>query len=411
VVHTLYWHTDDLRIDDNPALALAAKGTQLACVYVWDDRFQQTDRFGNQRLGEHREKAVASALRDLDTSYKHLNQRLQKIDGVAGLAAVITESEIERVVRTRQHASDEVADWLALQRLFPSVEFEEVDGTTLYCGHQIEFGDDFPGSFSKFKRKMEKKDYREAIAAPESLPELISVTSRSYEDLAAVCGESSVGGESAGLAKLKNYFDSKAASTYKETRNQFMGENYSTRFSPWLALGCVSPVRIIERLRTYEGIYGANDSTGWIEFELLWREFFRWYGEHFGRDLFLLNGIHGHPTSDVFDQASFSDWSRGQTKWPIVNACMKELNATGFLSNRGRQIVASCLVNELGLDWRAGAGYFEDKLIDYDACSNWGNWQYIAGVGADPRGGRHFNLHKQAETWDADGAYRAKWLG
>ena len=90
---------------------------------------------------------------------------------------------------------------------------------------------------------------------------------------------------------------------------------------------------------------------------------------------------------------------------------MKELNATGFLSNRGRQIVASCLVNELGLDWRAGAGYFEDKLIDYDACSNWGNWQYIAGVGADLAAGATLIFYKQAETWDADGAYRAKWLG
>ena len=80
-----------------------------------------------------------------------------------------------------------------------------------------------------------------------------------------------------------------------------------------------------------------------------------------------------------------------------------------FLSNRGRQIAASSLVNELGLDWRCGAGYFEERLVDYDPCSNWGNWQYIAGVGSDPRGGRHFNLEKQAETWDPKGIYRRRW--
>ena len=90
---------------------------------------------------------------------------------------------------------------------------------------------------------------------------------------------------------------------------------------------------------------------------------------------------------------------------------MNELRQTGLLSNRGRQIAASCLVNELGLDWRCGAGYFAQQLLDYDACSNWGNWQYIAGVGADPRGGRHFNLDKQAEIWDAQGTYRRNWAG
>ena len=64
----------------------------------------------------------------------------------------------------------------------------------------------------------------------------------------------------------------------------------------------------------------------------------------------------------------------------------------------------------MNLDW-TGAGYFEQQLIDYDACSNWGNWQYIAGVGSDPRGGRHFNLDKQAEIWDGTGAYRRRWAG
>src|SRR5690606_10442456 len=86
-----------------------------------------------------------------------------------------------------------------------------------------------------------------------------------------------------------------------------------------------------------------------------------------------------------------------------------ELKATGYLSNRGRQIAASCFVNELGLDWRYGAAWFEHQLLDYDVASNWGNWQCIAGVGVDPRGGRHFNLDKQAESCDPDGSYRARW--
>jgi deoxyribodipyrimidine photo-lyase len=88
---------------------------------------------------------------------------------------------------------------------------------------------------------------------------------------------------------------------------------------------------------------------------------------------------------------------------------MKQLKATGYLSNRGRQIAASCLVNELETDWRYGAAWFEHQLCDYDVASNWGNWQYIAGVGVDPRGGRHFNLQKQTETYDPTGSYVARW--
>jgi len=90
---------------------------------------------------------------------------------------------------------------------------------------------------------------------------------------------------------------------------------------------------------------------------------------------------------------------------------MRQLNQTGYMSNRGRQLVASCLIYDLGIDWRYGAAYFESQLLDYDVASNWGNWQYIAGVGADPRGGRHFNLDKQARTYDPEQRFIQTWGG
>ena len=88
---------------------------------------------------------------------------------------------------------------------------------------------------------------------------------------------------------------------------------------------------------------------------------------------------------------------------------MRELAATGWMSNRGRQNVASFLVNDLHVDWRMGAYWFERLLIDYDPCSNWGNWQYLAGVGNDPRDGRRFDPVRQAAMYDADGAYVRHW--
>lgn len=166
---------------------------------------------------------------------------------------------------------------------------------------------------------------------------------------------------------------------------------------------------MVAALAEYESDQGANESTQWIVFELLWREFFRWYSNFYGHRVFSFSGIAGEKPTTTFEQGLFNDWCQGTTPWPLVNACMNELRQTGCLSNRGRQIAASCLVNELNLDWRSGAGYFEQQLIDYDPCSNWGNWQYIAGVGADPRGGRHFNLEKQAQSWDADHQYRNLW--
>jgi deoxyribodipyrimidine photo-lyase len=89
---------------------------------------------------------------------------------------------------------------------------------------------------------------------------------------------------------------------------------------------------------------------------------------------------------------------------------MRELNQTGFMSNRGRQNVASYLVKDLRQDWRYGAAYFEQELIDYDVTSNWGNWAYVAGVGNDPRENRYFNILSQASRYDQNGEYVKHWI-
>jgi deoxyribodipyrimidine photo-lyase len=109
------------------------------------------------------------------------------------------------------------------------------------------------------------------------------------------------------------------------------------------------------------------------------------------------------------DWQRFELWRSGMTGFPLVDANMRELAATGFMSNRGRQNVASFLTKNLGIDWRMGAEYFESMLIDYDVCSNWGNWNYTAGVGNDARGFRFFNITKQAKDYDAKGNYVKHW--
>ncbi len=109
------------------------------------------------------------------------------------------------------------------------------------------------------------------------------------------------------------------------------------------------------------------------------------------------------------DLARFQLWKEGKTGDSFVDANMRELAATGWMSNRGRQNVASYLIHDMQVDWLLGAAYFESQLIDYDPCSNYGNWAYIAGVGNDPRPVRKFNTAKQAQDYDPQRTYRKLW--
>lgn len=408
-MRTLYWHTDDLRLEDNPALALAAQSDALACVYVLGDS-NAVDEFGNEKIGAHRQRFIQSALAELDESYQTFSQKLQIVSGDAEIevSQAIRSGRIERVIQSRQHGVDEKVRWQKLQAIHPDVNFFWVDTSTLFSQSEVQFTE-FPNTFSKFRRRMEQCEYRTCHRPVSSLPASIQLETSTPVGLVERDTQSCRGGSQSGLEHLQSYFATRAASSYKETRNQFMGERFSTGFSPWLAQGCLSPQQIVRELRSYEDRYGANDSTGWIIFELLWREYFRWYGAEHGVKLFKAGGLTNKPVVARIDAGVFESWCTGTTDWPIVNACMRELNATGWMSNRGRQLVASCLINELAQDWRAGAGYFEQQLIDYDPCSNWGNWQYIAGVGADPRGGRHFDLVWQSQQWDPDQTYQKHW--
>lgn len=204
-------------------------------------------------------------------------------------------------------------------------------------------------------------------------------------------------------------FDSGQVSVYKETRNGLDGWDYSSKFSAWLAHGALSPRQVYSELKRYEREHIENDSTYWLYFELLWREFFYWQQAKHGRNWFRQTGIKGRIPENTPNPHIIKQWQQGQTDNPYVNACMTQLNATGYMSNRGRQWVASYFVNELAQDWRYGAAYFEQQLIDYDVGANWGNWQYLAGVGSDPRGQRQFNLAKQAQMYDPHGEFLALW--
>jgi deoxyribodipyrimidine photo-lyase len=153
-----------------------------------------------------------------------------------------------------------------------------------------------------------------------------------------------------------------------------------------------------------------NESTYWLIFELIWRDYFRMITKKYGNRIFKAGGIKNKILQLRQDPDIFKRWTEGQTGIPFIDANMRELKQTGFMSNRGRQNVASFLVKDLKIDWRMGASYFEYTLIDYDVHNNWGNWNYVAGVGNDPREDRYFNTQLQAQRYDPSGKYVKRWL-
>ncbi len=189
-----------------------------------------------------------------------------------------------------------------------------------------------------------------------------------------------------------------------------LGSTFSTRFSPWLAVGSLSARSVWAESLRFEATFGRNEGSEWLRFELLWREYFRHLSRLWGRRLFITEGTATtHFPRTKRASAPFEQWCTGKTGHLFIDAHMNELSSTGWMSNRGRQVVASYLVHHLHGDWRAGAAWFEHQLIDYDVASNYGNWTYLAGVGTDPRPNRVFNPDLQADRYDPSGSYRRKW--
>ena len=203
------------------------------------------------------------------------------------------------------------------------------------------------------------------------------------------------------------FYEKKLPLTYLDTRNEMLGRDGSTKFSSYLSSGFLDVRFLYNEVRKFESVHRATKSTGWIIFELLWREFFYWHYQKYPRHYFSKKGLSSLDFSSV--PTYTLQELRNKNAHPFFYAAFNELLSTGFLSNRARQIFASIWINDLHLDWRSGAKLFEENLIDYDVYSNYGNWMYLAGVGVDPRGKRYFNVDKQLETYDPKGFYLKNW--
>jgi len=411
----IFWFTNDLRLHDNSALVQAsAVVDELLCIYIKDQEWHSSNHYSCATAFKKSDVFLRESLDCLNLSLKSLGQRLvvMQADTVSTISQLIKQINASDIFRSDHAGFYENSKWNLLKQENTSVSFHSIDTHTLFSLQQLPFSlAELPASFTKFKHAVNDIEISKPLAVLQDLPEPVDIQHWQTNALDALgpAGQFK-GGESSALNHLALYFDSEKPASYKQVRNALDGWDNSTKLSPWLANGCLSVRQVRWVLADYEKNRVANESTYWIYFELLWREYFQWYAHKNGANLFSFSGIKHSPLTSYYPER-FQKWVNGSTPYAIVNACMNQLRQTGYLSNRGRQIVASCFVNELAMDWRYGAAYFEQILIDYDVGSNWGNWQYLAGVGADTRDKRHFNLDKQAQQFDPQNRYIRRWNG
>jgi deoxyribodipyrimidine photo-lyase len=420
----ILWWRNDLRLADHEPLHRALNECEcIVPVYVIDRDLMETSAYGSAKIGARRMQFILESLADLKAS-------LRKIGG-----DLIVEygdiPEILRQIATRYEAADiyahkEVTEEEILQEekvaAIPGVKLHLWQGATLFHPDDIPFEiSKIPDVFTQFRKRCEKyTEIRTEIPRPEQIripSELVTKPIPSLSDLrmqpAPISEKAAIqfmGGETEAWNRLREYFwDTHQLESYKFTRNGLLGKDYSSKFSAWLAQGCISPRSIYHEVQRYESEVKKNVSTYWLVFELIWRDYFRFVAMKYGNRLFFPGGIRSEEVDWKVDER-LDAWKEAKTGIPFVDANMRELNETGFMSNRGRQNVASFLVKDLEQDWRYGAAYFEQELIDYDVTSNWGNWAYVAGVGNDPRENRYFNVYSQASRYDTKGEFVKHWF-
>ncbi|MFT4244269.1 MAG: DASH family cryptochrome [Candidatus Woesearchaeota archaeon] len=279
-----------------------------------------------------------------------------------------------------------------------------------------------PNQYTKFRKIVESHNCYSSFTLPSKLPirfvykhqplnPPLSITRKQVKINSSNIKLRYTPSRRVALEHLNEYiFEKQHILTYKETRNQMLGESYSTKFSPYLALGILSPKEILESINSFEENVTSNSSTYWIKFELLWREYCKWISVKFKNKVFAKTGIMQTPIYEQFNEKFYNAFTKGKTGYPLVDAGVRELIQTGFMSNRARQNVASFFVKNLHLPWLLGAEFFEKYLLDYEPCSNYLNWQYIAGCGTDTKEFRYFNIYKQTNDYDKDRKYVSYWV-
>ncbi|MFE3871812.1 DASH family cryptochrome [Flavobacterium sp. ZS1P70] len=422
----LVWFRNDLRVHDNESLTNAIRqNDSVLAVYCFDPRHFEKMNFGFKKTEKFRAKFLIESVSKLKQNLEKLNISLlvyhQKPEDV--ISEIVAKNEINSIYFQKEWTKEEMEVLENIKgKVAHSVSFKAIYNQFLFHPEDIPFEiQSIPNVFTQFRIQCEKSTTVRPEFSVQSLSKENCIQNETVIPTMETLGfidfdiDSRTafpfrGGENEAMIRLENYFwKSKKLSVYKLTRNGLLGTDFSSKFSPWLANGSISAKTIYWEISKYEKEIEKNDSTYWLIFELIWRDYFKYVSLKNGNSIFKIGGILDKKYEWKTNQSAINQWINGTTEEPFVNANMIELQQTGWMSNRGRQNVGSYFSKNLLLDWRIGAAYFEAMLLDYDIHSNYGNWMYVSGVGNDPRD-RKFNIKLQAKNYDGESKFQNLWL-
>jgi deoxyribodipyrimidine photo-lyase len=419
----LVWFRNDLRIHDNEILLEAArKADKILPVYCFDPYYFNTAADGTPKTGALRARFLLESVADLRKNLQALGGELIiRVGNPAEILPQLAEQyAINEVYHHREVAYEEtgISEQVETALWNLRLNLKHFIGHTLYHKEDLPFPiKDIPDSFAIFKKKVERdSNVRPCIGTPESIITPAITDAGELPTLTQLGLDEPVddprtrikfkGGETEGLLRLEEYFANNNQIAPTKGRNGATVDR-SSKLSPWLALGCISMRQVYWAVVKHEQVNNVHN-TGMLELELLWRDYFRFMFKKHGKQYFAADEQAENTSTEK--QALFEKWKTGNTGIPFIDASMHKLNATGYISNFSRQMVAGYLVRDLEVDWKKGAAYFEEKLIDYSPASNWGNWAFVAGLGHDPRDNKYFNLAKQASELDTNSDFISTWL-
>ncbi|MCX2494007.1 DASH family cryptochrome [Pedobacter sp. PF22-3] len=417
----LVWFRNDLRLHDNEMLVEAiAKSDSILPVYILDRRSFGETKYGTLKTGNIRAQFILESVLGLRNALKQIGGNLLIAEGNPEdiIPQLVQEYEITEVYHHREVAREEThISTLVENALWKlRINLKHFIGHTLYNKEDLPFPiKDIPDAFNQFKKKIERDSIiKPCFAAPDriNVAEVIDWgTLSSLEDLNLLPQQKDqradfefTGGEAEGLVHLQKVI--LAMQQAATTKNLIL----VSKLSAWLAMGSLSPRKVYWEIKKMESVPNTKAMFNHILLGLLWRDYFRFMFKKYGNTFFSPDGFGSQGLVDVAnEQENFNKWRNAQTGFAVVDAVMTELNQTGFISNIARQTAALYLINNLEVSWVLGAAYFEEKLIDYNPASNWGNWANVAGVGNDQKSKSVFDLDKNIKNLDPKGNYSITW--
>jgi len=395
----VFWFRRDLRIEDNTGLHEAiATGEKVLPVFIFDKNI-----LDELPKDDHRVTFIMQLLEEVNSEFKEHSRQLavfydepenvlKKLIANHEITAVYTNRDYEPYARQRDKAIGEVLN-------NKGIDFKTFKDQVIFEKDEVMKGDGTPyvvyTPYSKRWKELLKKEHLQPHGVTIKSE---NIATHSYPFLSL----KDIGFTESKLKVMPYDVSPSIVDNYEDTRN-FPAIDGTSNLSPYLRFGAVSIRKMVKK--------GLESSNGVFYSELIWREFFMqilWHYPHTITKAF-------RPKYDNikwrYNEADFKAWCDGKTGYPMVDAGMRQLNATGYMHNRVRMVVASFLCKHLLLDWRKGEAYFAEKLFDYEQSSNVGNWQWAAGSGVDAAPYfRVFNPTEQAKKFDKDLKYIRKWV-